>query len=208
LSGARVVLWRHGRTAFNVEQRFQGRSEISLDDVGVRQVGQAAKAIARLQPTVIVTSPLLRARQTADALAEIVGVQPLSDPRFAERSYGNWEGLTRSEIVARWPDDFEAWKRGDDPSVESGVEPRAEAARRASQGIEEYFHDMGDGTLVVVSHGGTISACVCALLGQDAAHWHGVRGMENAHWTVMRHNDGRVPPWRIVTYNTGYGHFE
>ena len=87
----RLVLWRHGLTDYNVAGRIQGRVDIPLNDAGLAQASAVAPAIAAMEPTAIVSSPLGRARQTADVLSAAVGVDVRVDDALTERSFGMWE---------------------------------------------------------------------------------------------------------------------
>ena len=78
----RLVLWRHGRTEWNAQHRFQGQTDVPLDEVGQAQAHRAAEVLARLEPTTIVASDLLRTRQTAAALAQVTGLTVQHDPQL------------------------------------------------------------------------------------------------------------------------------
>src|SRR5262245_22002704 len=88
----RLVLWRHGQTQWNVEGRFQGQSDIPLDQVGEQQAERAARLLAALQPTAIYSSDLTRATMTAAPLARLTGLTVISDKDLRERYGGLWEG--------------------------------------------------------------------------------------------------------------------
>ena len=210
MTAARVVLWRHGRTAYNHEHRFQGQLDIPLDDVGVAQAEAAAVLLAaRLSgtgPVRLITSDLSRAWMTADALAARLGVVAERDPALREIFSGAWEGLSRDEIDARWPDDHAAWRRGEDVRI-GGGETRSEAARRTVNAILAAVADLDGGTLVAVSHGASLRGAVALLLGDPAAE--GGEGDErhnpfavlrNAHWAELEVLPG---PWRLLAYNLG-----
>src|SRR5690606_41888945 len=96
----RVVCWRHGQTLWNVEHRFQGHTDIPLDETGIAQAQRAASLLAALRPSMIVSSDLRRAADTAAALAEITGLEVILDKDLRERGGGEWEGLTREQIAA------------------------------------------------------------------------------------------------------------
>lgn len=197
-----VVLWRHGRTAYNAAARLQGQVDIPLDEVGAWQVAEAARHIAdRHRPARIVSSDLGRARATAQALADLQGLTVETDERLRERAFGTWEGLTGEEIAERWPDEYALWRSGRDPH-RAGAETRAVVAARMSAAVTELATSMGsDETLVVVSHGAAITLGLAALLGQDP-HWRGLGGLHNAHWTLLR--AGRAtPPWFVEAHNLG-----
>ena len=96
----RVVLWRHGQTVWNAENRFQGQIDVPLDEVGVQQAGRAARLLAALSPDLIVSSDLRRAVDTAAVLADILGQSVLVDAGLRETYAGEWEGQIAQVILA------------------------------------------------------------------------------------------------------------
>jgi probable phosphoglycerate mutase len=198
-----VVLWRHGRTAFNAEGRIQGHVDIPLDDVGRWQVAQGAQHIAaRHRPSLVVTSDLERAVQTGAALAGLTSAPAQTDARLRERSFGDWEGLTAEEIRERWPAQFEVWLSHGDPE-RTGAETRAEVADRVAAAVEEHAAALDrDQTLVVVAHGAAITLGLGRLLGLDAG-WRGVGGLHNAHWSLLRPSGRRPGTWYLEAHNLG-----
>jgi len=98
-------LWRHGQTTWNAEHRFQGQSDIPLDETGHAQAERAARLLAALRPDLIVSSDLSRAVSTAAPLARLAGLEVILDKDLRERSGGSWEGLTDTEIRERYPDE-------------------------------------------------------------------------------------------------------
>jgi glucosyl-3-phosphoglycerate phosphatase len=200
-----VVLWRHGRTEWNAAGRMQGQSDVPLDDVGREQARAAAESLARLEPTAVVASDLLRASATADALAEATGLTVTPDERVRERSFGVWEGLMRAELEERWPAEFRAWVQGGQPEGVQ-VERRDAVGERFAAAVTEHGEQLGaDDTLVVVTHGAAISIGVTALLGLDAQTWNGVAGLSNCHWSVLAPMTHASPPWRLLAHNVGVG---
>ncbi|WP_028050288.1 histidine phosphatase family protein [Cellulomonas sp. URHD0024] len=204
MTAGRLLLVRHGRTAYNSQARLQGQVDIPLDEVGRWQARTAvALLLARHEPTVVVTSDLTRAHETARFVARAAGLDLLVDPRLRERGFGVWEGLTGDDLRRDWADEFAVWRAGGQPEG-VGAETRAEVAARTSEGIREHVAALGrDDTLVVVSHGSAISSAVGALLGMPE-DWHGFSGMHNAHWTELIATRGDIAPaWRMVGYNLG-----
>ncbi|UJP39446.1 histidine phosphatase family protein [Cellulomonas palmilytica] len=200
----RLLLWRHGRTAFNATARLQGQVDIPLDDVGRWQARTAAAAmLVRHTPTRIVSSDLGRAVETADPLARMAGVDVETDERVRERSFGEWEGLSGPEIAERWPEDFALWRSGGEPE-RVGAETRLQVAKRTAAAIDEHAQRMArEETLVVVSHGAAISSAVAELMGLPA-DWRALAGMHNAHWAeLVPSSSGILPAWRLVGYNLG-----
>ncbi|MBC3991496.1 histidine phosphatase family protein, partial [Streptomyces sp. AC563] len=111
--GRRIVLWRHGQTAWNLERRFQGSTDIELTETGVAQARRAARLLAALNPDAIIASDLRRAAATAAELAALTGLEVTHDPALRETYAGQWQGLTHDEIMARFGDQYTAWKRGE-----------------------------------------------------------------------------------------------
>lgn len=205
MTAGTIVLWRHGRTAYNATARLQGQIDIPLDDVGTWQVEQAALEMWRRHtPTRIVASTLGRAIATAHALADLVGLPVETDERLRERSFGDWEGLSETEIGERWPEQFALWRSGHDPE-RTGAETRAEVAARFAAAVTELAGTMERSeTLVVVSHGAAVSLGLTTLLSLDATTWRGLVGLHNAHWSVLRASRGAaVPAWRLESHNLG-----
>ena len=89
------MLWRHGQTMWNVEHRFQGQTDIPLDETGEAQAEYAARRLATLRPDAIFSSDLIRAASTAAPLARLTGVPVTLDKELRERFGGDWEGLNR-----------------------------------------------------------------------------------------------------------------
>jgi probable phosphoglycerate mutase len=207
-SNRRIVLWRHGRTAWNSINRFQGQEDVPLDEVGQDQVRRAAQTLVGLQPVKIVASDLIRAKVTAQSLADLVGLPVDLDPDLRETFAGVWQGLTRSEIIERFPDDFAAWG-GDSDIRPGGGETRLEVATRVIRGIERALIEVPEnGTLVIASHGGALRAGLGRLLGLEPAQWAALGVLANAQWTVLTELDQLTPRpkglnWRLQEYNAG-----
>ncbi|MEU1727884.1 histidine phosphatase family protein [Actinomadura sp. ATCC 39365] len=190
----RIVCLRHGQTLWNVEHRFQGHSDIPLDETGVAQAARAASLLASLRPTLIVSSDLQRAHDTALALGRLVGLDVTVDKDFRERGGGQWEGLTRDEIAARWPEEYIAWEAPDG-------EPVSEVATRVATSMRKWAARLDDdGLLVVASHGAALRLGICELLGLPEELWPALGGLGNCSWSVLQ--EGRQG-WRLLEHNAG-----
>lgn len=194
----RIVILRHGRTAWNVERRFQGRTELPLDEVGVRQADSAAERLMRLGPSIVLTSDAARANQTASPLASRTGTVPVLDPRLREADIGAWEGLTRKEVEERFPEEYAAWRHGIDIR-RGGGETLVEVASRAGAAIHQALTQLAHGQmLVVVTHGGTAKATIGWLLGLPSAHWRSVGSLAHGRWAVLEETSFG---WRLDEHN-------
>jgi probable phosphoglycerate mutase len=178
----RIVLLRHGRTAWNAERRFQGQANPPLDDVGRRQAYEVAPLIAALRPDVLISSDADRAAQTAEPIGAVTGLEVVLDARLRERALGHWEGLTRGEVQERYPEEFAAWIAGKDVSqFGRGGESREDVAARAI-GVFEELPDVE--TAVLVTHGATSMALAAAILGLSQ-NVHSLGPLANCHWSEL-----------------------
>lgn len=199
-SGRRVVLWRHGQTAWNIQRRFQGSTDVPLDDFGLAQARRSARLLAALEPQAIIASDLARARATAAELAQLTGLEVTHDADLRETYAGEWQGLTHDEIVERFGEEYAAWKRGE-PVRRGGGELETEVADRAAPVVERSLEKLPEnGTLVVVSHGGTIRTTIGRLLDLHPGTWEALGGLSNCSWSVL--GEG-LRGWRLLEHNAG-----
>lgn len=200
-----IIIWRHGQTDWNLENRFQGHSDIPLNPVGHYQAGQAARVLRDMEPTYIISSDLSRARSTAEALAAVTGLEVKIDQRLRETHGGAWEGKTGAENRAEDYERFIRWIDGnDDPAGGSG-ERRSEVAERATQAIYAALN-LADRSLeerlVVVTHGGTARCLLGRLLQLPLQSWGVFGGLANASWSVMSDNHNAIDlTWLLAEHN-------
>lgn len=200
----RVVLWRHGRTEWNVAGRVQGQTDIPLDEVGRTQAEGAAGRLASLNPYRIVSSDLSRALETAQTLGRITGVDVETEERFREMDFGAREGLTWQQAWDRFPDGMRAWFEGDETQIPDS-ETHRQAGERFATALREHLLDLPpDETLVVVAHGAVLRTGACAFLDIPEVHWRTFGGLGNCSWSVMEEVG---PPfhrvWRLTEWNAG-----
>jgi glucosyl-3-phosphoglycerate phosphatase len=191
----RLVLWRHGQTAWNAERRFQGNSDISLDETGAEQARDAARYLAAMQPAAIYSSDLARAAETAAFLSELTGLPVQAEKDLRERGGGSWEGLTNDEIRVRYPEAYLTWVPPDGEPVSAVADRVAAALERIAGSL-----DGVDGPLaVVVSHGAAINLGISRLLGlPERSRLLGPLG--NCSWSVLGKRSGN---WRLLEHNVG-----
>ncbi len=159
-----TLLLRHGETALSAERRFAGRGDIPLTEEGLRQAAAAAERLAaRGGIDVIVTSPLQRARQTAEAVARATGTPLQADDGLAEVDFGKWEGLTFAEAAERWPDELSAW-RGNVDAAPPGGESFAAAILRVNAALDRLLAEHPFRTLLLVSHVSPIKIAACRAM--------------------------------------------
>ena len=151
---ALVYLARHGQTDYNAQLRFQGRLPVPLNENGRSQARELAEAAATLSFAVLWCSPLLRARQTADIVAERLGLEPREDERLVETDAGDWTDRPFEEVARKAPDLFAAFGAGDPGFAFPGGESFAQQGRRVAQALAEI--EAGEGPALVVCHGQVI----------------------------------------------------
>lgn len=199
-----IILWRHGRTSWNAERRFQGQSDIDLDDEGRAQAERAAELLAYLKPDRIIASDLARAWATAQALSARTGVHVTADARLRETFAGEWEGLSRAELLERHGDEVARWA-SDSAARPGGGETRIEVADRVVAAITDGLDEVAEsGTLVVATHGGAARAGIGALLELPPEQWACLGVLSNCAWSILSENTtGFGPAWRLQEYNAG-----
>ncbi|MEV0229574.1 bifunctional RNase H/acid phosphatase [Nonomuraea sp. NPDC050786] len=148
-----LLLLRHGETELSLERRFSGRGDVELTPNGLAQAAAAAERLSRepYRPDVIVSSPLKRARQTAEAVAQRTGLDVEVDEDLRELDFGAWEGHTFTEVQRRWPAELATWLADPETAPPDG-ESFASAARRVQAAGERLIERYEGKTVVAVSH--------------------------------------------------------
>jgi broad specificity phosphatase PhoE len=162
-----LYMVRHGQTAASRENRFSGSSDPPLTAVGEAMAEAFARAYASLTWDAIYTSPMLRTRQTADALCRLTSVQATVEDGLKEIAYGEWEGLGQDEVKERWPEAFQYWAADVASRGTPGGETAFQVAARAMRVVEGIRSRHERGNVLVVSHKATLRVITCALLGLD-----------------------------------------
>ncbi len=204
MSWRQVVLWRHGRTAWNVAGRVQGQSDIPLDDFGRDQARDAAARLAALNPHKIISSDLVRASETAQILGARISQEVELDPRLREMDFGAREGLTWREAWEQYPVGMQAWVDGDETQI-PGSETHRQAGERFAAALHDHLVDLPDkGVLVVVAHGAVLRTGSCAFLDIPEEHWGTFGGLGNCCWSVMEEwSRDDWAKWRLTEWNAG-----
>ena len=178
----RIALTRHGQTEWNAQNRFQGSSDVPLNDAGRMQAQESAGRFGEGEWDAIVSSPLARACETARIVAQLTGV-PMRGTYadLIERDYGDAEGHDADAVHERWPD-------GDFP----GLESRDAVAERGLRALDAIAADLPGRTVIAVAHGTIIRQILRTLTDAE------IPTIENAATSVIEKTDGG---WRIVTVN-------
>ena len=173
-----ALLMRHGETAWNREGRVMGRTPVELDADGRAQV-QASVPFARLlQPELIITSPLARARQSAEIIAAGIGNIPVAeDPQLSEVKYGRWEGMVYDDLL----EDADYLNYRDHPldAPTPGGETIAQVQSRGVEAVRRAITDNSGRRILFVSHGDIIRTVLCHFMRLELAHFRRIR-VDNA----------------------------
>jgi alpha-ribazole phosphatase len=168
----KLILVRHGQTEWNVQRRYQGQTDIPLNDVGRQQATALALRLEGEDMAAIYASDLKRTRQTAQAIAERCGLLVHDEPRLREMCFGDWEGLTHAEIEARWPDEQAAWYADPTNVAPPGGETLAQVVTRVKAAANDIVREAQERTVALVAHGGTLRVLVCQAMGiEPPAFW-------------------------------------
>ena len=159
----RLYIVRHGQTSWNKEFRFQGSEDISLDDTGKNQAYRAGEMLANYEIKKIYASPLVRASLTAQIIQEKVNSPIFYDDALKEVRLGEWEGLTLTEILAKYKDEFLAWEEEPEKQIGLGIETYYDLQTRAVGFVEDICKKEND-DLLIVTHGAWIRALLCKFL--------------------------------------------
>lgn len=173
-----LLLTRHAQSEWNALGRWQGRADPPLSQLGRVQASQAAEKLGHVDA--IISSPLERARHTAEIIAEALGVGPISiEPDLAERDVGEWSGLTNAEIEISWPGFLEQRRRP--PSYESDDA----LLRRTLEALDRTVNAFRDAQVLVIAHGGLIYAL-------EAYHGESFQRIPNLGGRWLFHKNGQI----------------
>lgn len=195
----RVYLVRHGVTDWHSQNKVLGQRDIPLSELGTRQAESVAEALRGSVERVgdVITSPLVRAVQTAEHIGRAFGIEVARDPRLIDFRVGRWEGMTYAEVSAS--PDYQRFLA--DPMSERipGGESMAEIRRRAINAIEQTLEDTpaGEG-VVVVTHAGVIRVLLTHYAGSAPGNYHRIR-VAPGSVSVLSFTDDRELPRILIT---------
>lgn len=186
MTNTQIGLFRHGQTDWNIQFLLQGITDIPMNETGFRQVRTASEVIRGESWDVLLTSPLTRARQSAEILANDLGFESvIEESLLIERSFGEAEGLSHSE-----------WKqRYTDLDVIPGGESRSQLRARSVQLLEEMTRRYPGKRVLAISHGALIRTLL-AIASEDQLPREGER-MGNASLNLLGHGEDR---WSVLSY--------
>ncbi len=192
----RVIFIRPGETEWNRQERWQGWVAVPLNDHGQQQAQRLANFLRNTGMRALYSSDLRRATQTADILAETMGYAPVLDRRLRERNMGQWQGLTRAEIKAWYPEEYQQLLADRENFIVPGGESLRQVAERVRAAFDEIQQQDAGDTIGIVSH----TTAVRVLLGDlvpdcepDAMKFSNI-----SVTSISREGDG---PWKLIRSN-------
>jgi probable phosphoglycerate mutase len=179
-----AILMRHGETEWNKQGRVMGRNPVELTEHGRAQVAATARFAETIKPDLIVTSPLVRARQSAEILAAALGgIEILEEPAIAEVLYGRWEGLHYHELI----DDphYITYRKSPIQHPTPGGETIPEVQARGVAAVMRMIEAHPGERIVFVSHGDIVRTVLCHFLKVELEHFHRIR-VDNAALSAIQ----------------------
>ena len=186
----RLLLIRHGETAWNAEHRIQGQLDIPLSPLGLLQSARLAECLASEPIDAVYSSEQSRAWLTAAPLATRLGIEVIAEPRLRERSFGIFEGLTLDEIAERYPVQFRKWRERDPAWRPEGGESGQQLIDRVLAAVGDIGKNHPDETVVLVSHGGVLDVVYRVA---RSLQWHAPREHQMLNAAVNRLTSSASP---------------
>jgi len=185
-----IYLVRHGQTAWNKEEIFRGRTDIPLDETGLKQAELAGEYFRGMEIHAIYSSPLSRAWETAQKISQIhnLKVQPLQG--ILDMSFGKWEGQSNRDIQKNDKEIYRQWREEPHQVRLPGGESLDEVRARSMAALEGVIRENPGKTLVLVSHRVICKVLICAILGLDNSHFWQIT-QDTTAINLIQHKDQR-----------------
>jgi broad specificity phosphatase PhoE len=185
----KLILVRHGETAWNVEKIFRGRTDVNLDEVGIKQAGLLGKYLSNWELEAIYSSPLKRALDTANTIARYQKVSVQIAEGLIDFDYGEWQSLPEQEVKRLYPALLDEWHNNPHKVRMPGGESLEDVRRRATEVVNDVLSKYQDSVLLV-SHRVVIKVLICSLLGLDNSHFWNIN-QDIGGITIFNYVDGR-----------------
>lgn len=186
---AEIILVRHGETEWNIKEIFRGRTDIELNETGLRQAELLAEYLSSIKIEAIYSSPLKRALNTAQAIARHHKLKVETAPGLIDFDYGEWQGLPHQEVKDKYKELYAQWLNKPHLVKTPGGESLDGVRERALKVVQTAVAKHA-GYVVLVSHRVVNKVLICALLGLDDSHFWNIR-QDNCGITTFIHENGR-----------------
>lgn len=168
----RLILVRHGATQWNEERRYQGQQDTPLSELGRWQAEQVAESLTGTTVQFLVSSDLMRAKDTAAIISKSLKLPVVTSSLWRERNYGRWEGLTRAEIQKLYPEEWRQYRASPLSAAPLGGETLSELKARAIQAVAWVLGEYKGQSGVIVSHGGLLRALFAWITNEEKPKFH------------------------------------
>jgi len=185
----KVFLVRHGRTIWNKEQVFRGTRDVPLDGVGQQEAQLVGERLKDEEITAVYSSPLSRARETAETIARFHNVAVQTLPGLNDLHFGEWEGMHHQEVKGKYPDLYQRWQKDPHKVIFPGGEGLDDVHARVMEAIEYIVSQHSQGVVVLVTHRVVLKVCICALLGLENSHFWQI-GQDTTAINCFLYRDG------------------
>jgi len=186
----RIYLVRHGQTAWNKEEIFRGRTDVPLNETGLREAQLAGEYFREMEIHAIYSSPLLRALETAQKIAEVQRLEVRSLQGIIDMCFGEWEGQSLKDVQEKDGQRFQQWKNEPHLVKIPGGETLDEVRDRAMAVLEKTIKSHSGKTLLFVSHRVVNKVILCSILGLDNSHFWQI-GQNTTAINLIQHRDGK-----------------
>lgn len=186
-----IILARHGECQGNKEERFRGRVDYPLNERGLEQASDLGKALIALSPQYAYTSPLLRARQTASAIATSCSIEKVEILEGINNiNFSSWEGRLKTNIALEYPSEWQMWLTYPEKLSLPGAETLADVQKRSIQTLNELVKRHKGETFVVVSHRTVLKPLIAACIHIPEPYFWKTH-MDTASYSVLTHDEKR-----------------
>lgn len=186
---AKLILARHGETAWNVEKIYRGRTDVNLDEVGIKQAELLGKYLSNWKLEAIYSSPVKRALDTANIIARYQKIGVHVAEGLIDFDYGEWQSLPEQEVKRLYPSLLNEWHNNPHKVRMPGGESLEDVRRRAVEVVNDVLSKY-QGSVVLVSHRVVIKVLICSLLGLDNSHFWNIN-QDVGGITIFNYVDGR-----------------
>ena len=192
-----IILARHGETRWNVEEIFRGRSDVELNETGIKQAELLAEHLSDSKIDAVYSSPLKRASKTAETIAGYHKLDAEIALDIIDFDYGKWQGLPLQEVKDKYRELYSEWINSPDKVKMPDGESLKDVRKRAI-GVVDNITARYEGTVVLVSHRVVSKVLICALLGLDNSHFWNIKldtcgittfAYENGRFVLTEHNN-------------------
>ena len=198
----KLLLIRHGQTAYNQEKRYSGSQDISLNQEGMKQMRKLRQRLCQLPYTIdkVFSSNLQRAIQSAQII--FPDIQPEQLPALREMHFGVFEGLLYEEVQRAYAELHKAWLKDPLTVTIPQSEPLCDFSKRVLDSVSAVLHTYKNKTIAIVCHGGPIRILLCAIAGQPLQNIWKIR-LDNSALTVIHYDNGSPP---VIVMNNDVSH--